>query len=106
MKPAMSSLPRATADRHRRGSAPLSSTAALVLALSFGLAGGYLDVLIIVLAKYFWNTEGYFRTARDFPWTVPAGHALLLLIPGVAVAVLNRRPRSISLRAGTWLFAS
>ena len=29
-----------------------------------------------------WNEEGYFRSGRDFPWSVPVGHAVLLLIPG------------------------
>jgi hypothetical protein len=80
--------------------------AAVLLAISIGLVGGYLDLLIIVLRKYFWNPEGYFRTARDFPWTVPLGHALLLLIPGLVVAAVNRRPRKISLRVASWLFGS
>ena len=102
----MSNSPRRAADRNRLSSAPLSSTAAVVLALAFGLAGGYLDLLIIVFRKYCWNPEGYFRTARDFPWSVPAGHALLLLVAGSVVAVLNLRPRSISLRKGSWLFAT
>ena len=51
----------------------LSSTAAVALAIALGLIGGYLDVAIIVLKKYFWNEEGTFGTGSDFPWSVPAG---------------------------------
>jgi arylsulfatase A-like enzyme len=105
-KAALGNLSRKTVDRQRPGPVPLTSTAAIALALAFGLAGGYLDLLIIVLRKYCWNPEGFFRTARDFPWTVPAGHALLLLVAGLVVAVMNRRPQSISLRMGTWIFAT
>ncbi len=84
----------------------LSPTGAILLAISFGLCGGYLDLGVILFKKLCWNAEGYFRTARDFPWTVPVGHAVLLLIPGVVVATMNRiRPRLVSLRAGASLFA-
>ena len=62
---------------------------------------------IIVFKKFFWNPEGYYRTARDFPWSVPVGHAVLMVIPGVVVAAVNRlRPGLVSLRAGSWLFAT
>jgi arylsulfatase A-like enzyme len=80
---------------------------AILLAISFGLCAGYLDVAIIVLKKFLWNPEGYYRSARDFPWSVPAGHAALMLVPGLLVAVVSRlRPRLVSLRAGSWLFAT
>ena len=84
----------------------LSPTGAILLAISFGLCGGFLDVGLILLKKLCWNAEGYFRAARDFPWTVPIGHAVMLLIPGVVVAIVNRiRPGLVSLRAGASLFA-
>ena len=54
----MSKLPREMADWHQPGPAPLSSTAAVVLALSFGLAGGYLDLLIIVLREVLLEPRG------------------------------------------------
>ena len=51
--------------------------------------------------------RGLFEAARDFPWTVPVAHAVLLLIPGVAIAAVSRlRPRFVSLRAASWLFAT
>ena len=62
---------------------------------------------ITLLGKYCWNKDGFLRTRERFPWTVPAGHAVLLLIPGLVMAALNRlRDRRISLRTGAWLFAS
>ncbi len=68
---------------------------------------GYLDVGILVLKKYLWNSEGYFRTASDFPWTVPLGHAFLMLVLGVMFAVLRPAwPRLFSLRTASWLFAT
>jgi arylsulfatase A-like enzyme len=80
---------------------------AILLALVAGLCAGYLDVLITVLGSYLWNRDGYFRNARDFPWTVPVGHAVLLLVPGLILAVIGARPGGrISLRVGVWLFAA
>ena len=51
--------------------------AALLLAIALGLAGGYLDLVIIVFKKYFWNDLRNFGSGRDFPWSVPVGHAVL-----------------------------
>jgi arylsulfatase A-like enzyme len=87
--------------------APLAPRAAILLAISFGLAGGYLDLVLMLLKRTLVDEDGYFRTGRDFPWTVPVGHALFLMIPGGAVAAVNRRrPGAVSMRAGTWLFAT
>jgi arylsulfatase A-like enzyme len=81
--------------------------AMIVLAVALGLSAGYLDVGILIFKKYCWNSEGYFRTASDFPWTVPLGHAFLMLVPGVMVATLGRRwPRLITVRTTSWLFAT
>ena len=84
----------------------VSPIAAVAVALSFGLCGGFLDVTIIFLSKYFWHNDGYFRTARDFPWTVPLGHAVLLFLPGIVVAAVSLRPRGLPLRTAAWIFAS
>jgi arylsulfatase A-like enzyme len=103
----MTTAPPETAARRPPSRVPLTPVAALLLAISIGLCGGYLDLIIIVLKRFCWNEEGYFRTARDFPWTVPAGHAVLLLIPGLLVAVINvPRRKLVSIRAGAWLFAT
>ena len=73
--------------------------AAILLAISFGLCAGYLDVAIIVFKKFCWNPEGYYRTARDFPWSVPVGHAVLMVIPGLAGG--RREPAPTETRLAT-----
>jgi arylsulfatase A-like enzyme len=86
---------------------PLGPMATVLLAILFGLCAGYLDIGILFFKRYCWNIEGHFRTARDFPWTVPAGHAFLMFVPAVFLAAVNRlRPVPMSLRSGTWLFAT
>ena len=77
------------------------------MAIACGLGAGYLDVAIIVFKKVCWNPEGYYRIARDFPWSVPVGHAVLMTIAGVVVAAACLvRPGIVSTRAGSWLFAT
>ncbi len=86
---------------------PLSSRAAVLLAISIGLCGGYLDLLVMYLVKSFRDEEGYFRTGRDFLWTVPVGHVMLLLFPAVLLAIASRRRRRVpSLDTGAWLLAT
>ncbi len=100
----MSTLPRPIPPARRIS---LSPTAVVLLALSFGLCAGYLDLGIMLFKKVCWDKEGYIRTGRDFLWTVPVGHAVLLMVPGLMVAVVNRlRPRPISPRVVLWLFAT
>ncbi len=70
-----------------------------LLAISLGLCAGYLDLLFMLFKKRWWNPEGYFRSARDFAWTVPVGHAVLLAIAGTAVAAISKAWRDgVSLR--------
>ena len=93
--------------RRRPGRLPLSPAAAVLLAISFGLCGGYLDLGVILFKKLWLNPEGSFRCARDFPWTVPVSQMVLLAIPGGLVAAVNRlRPKSLSLNVASWLFAT
>ena len=48
--------------------------------------------------KSFWDPDGYFRTGRDFLWTVPVGYVVLLMFVAVLLAVFGRRrPRVPSL---------
>jgi arylsulfatase A-like enzyme len=103
----MESIPTKPAVRLRPSRIPLSPTAAVLLAIAFGLCGGYLDLGLILFKKLCLNPEGSFRSARDFPWTVPVSHAVLLVIPGVVVAAVNRiRPKLVSLKGAAWLFAT
>jgi arylsulfatase A-like enzyme len=85
----------------------LSLLTAVLLSVSCGLAGGYLDLLFIVFKKFFWNGLKNYANAADFPWSVPVGHAVLLVVPGVLLGLLSQlRPRPMSLRAASWLFAT
>ena len=103
----MDEIPPETAVGRSPNQFSLSPIATLLLATSFGLCGGYLDLGFMLFKKYFWNPDGYIGSARDFPWSVPAGHAVLLVIPGLAVAATNGvRPGFVSLRVGAWLFAT
>ena len=77
-------------DRRPPGRIALTPLASILLAVALGLCAGYLDVVIIVVKKLCWNPEGHYRIARDFPWSVPVGHAVLLAVPGVLLAAVSR----------------
>ena len=93
--------------RHMRRPCPLTPKTAMILAVGIGLAGGYLDLLMVTVKKYWWSDLGHFENARDFPWSVPVAHVVLLLIPGLLLTAMTRvRPGGLSLRAGTWLLTT
>jgi arylsulfatase A-like enzyme len=86
---------------------PLSPLTAILLPLSCGLAGGYLDLLFIVSKKYFWNGLKNYASPHDFPWSVPVGHMVLFVVPALVLALVTRlRPRPVSLHASSWLFVT
>jgi arylsulfatase A-like enzyme len=89
----------------RRGLSPRS---AMILALWVGLCAGYVDLGIIVAKRFTLNPEASYRAARDFPWTVPVGHMVLAIVPGLAVAAIGmaRRGRGVSLRVAAWFLAT
>src|SRR5262245_58973482 len=88
--------PPERAARRLPGRVPLSASAAVLLAVSFGLCGGYLDLIFMLIRKSCWDQEGFVRSGRDFPWSVPVAHAVLLLIPGAAIAAVSwLRPRFV-----------
>ena len=85
----------------------LSPGSTVLLAIAFGLCAGYLDLGIMLFKKIFLHSEGYVRSARDFAWTVPLGHMILVGTVGVVLAAVNGlRPGGISLRVASWLFAT
>jgi arylsulfatase A-like enzyme len=92
-----------------RSPAPIGVSAIVVilLAIACGLAGGYLDLVVMTVKKYFWNDLRYFWSGRDFLWSVPLAHALVLAVVAVLISFVDRlRPRHLSLRAWAWLFAT
>ena len=64
----MESTPTDPAAR-RPGRIPLSPTAAVLLAVSFGLCGGYLDLGLIVFKRLCLNPEGTFRSHLEMAFT-------------------------------------
>jgi arylsulfatase A-like enzyme len=79
----------------------------ILLAIVFGLCAGYLDLGFLLLTRLWWHPEGYLRTARDFAWTVPLGHALLSGAAGLGLAAASAVRRNVvSLRTGTWVLAA
>jgi hypothetical protein len=95
---------RSEQPRHTRTPIPLSPMAAILLAIALGLAAGYLDLVLVICKKYWWSDLGHFESARDFTWSIPVAHVILLLIPGLLLAAMTRvRPRGLSVRTGTWL---
>lgn len=86
---------------------PVRATTALALAIALGLSGGYLDLILISLKKYLWDEQGHFHNARDFPWSVPLVHVLLLLVPGLILALLTRlRGRLLTLHQAASILAT
>ena len=104
----MENTARADADRPTATTQPLGfARPALVLAAWFGLIGGYLDVLMIILKKDAFQASMYYNQGRHFPWVVPLANVAILMAAGVIVVAAARlRPGLISLRAAAWLFAS
>ena len=89
---------------HQRAVSP---STVIMLAISCGLAGGYLDLVFIVSKKFLWNGLKNYANAHDFPWSVPVGHVVLLLIPAALLGGCQwLRPKPISMRAATWLFSA
>ncbi|MHB1560940.1 MAG: sulfatase [Isosphaeraceae bacterium] len=103
----MDPTPPAFPDRPAPPRMALTPSSAVLLAIALGLCGGYLDVGFIVLKRFLLNPEGYYRSPRDFPWTVPLGHAALLVIPGLLIALASWLSRGrMSVFAGVWLMAT
>jgi hypothetical protein len=100
-------VPQRTTRRLARPESRLTLSKAILLAFWCGLAGGYLEILFIVWKKFFSNGLKNYATASDFPWSVPAGHVVLLIVPGVLLGLFSRlRPKPMSLGAASWLFAT
>jgi arylsulfatase A-like enzyme len=85
----------------------LSTAGIILLAIGVGLAGGYLDLVLLVLKKLLWSTTGHYDNGQDFPWSIPVAHAVLLIFAAVPVAIVNRIRRGrLSVRDGSWLLVT
>jgi arylsulfatase A-like enzyme len=93
--------------RRAPGECFLTPSVAVLLAISFGLCAGYIDLFLMLFRKLWWDDEWIYRSGRDFAWTVPTAHVVLLLVVALVIAAVCRlQPRIVSLRAGAWLFAT
>jgi arylsulfatase A-like enzyme len=99
-------LENGRSTRAARREAP-SFTDVACFVIGFGLLGGYLDLLGMLLRSRFWDQNRYFWEGRDFPWTVPVAHVLILSFAAVLVVAVNgRRSVRVSTHAAAWLFAT
>ena len=99
--------PGRTRDAPGAESNSLSPMCTVLLAVTLGVCGGYLDLLVMIFRKYCWNDLRYFWSGSDFPWSVPVVHAVQLGVAGVVVAIVNWvRLKAITLPAMAWLFAA
>jgi hypothetical protein len=90
-------------NRQSQGRIPICPKVAILLAITLGLSGGYLDLVMMIFRKLYWSELRYFGSGRDFVWSVPLVHVVLLLIPGVLLAAISViRTRLVSLAVGWW----
>ncbi len=90
--------------RRATGRQTVSALGVIVLAVACGLAAGYLDVAIVVLKKFLARGPASFGSGADFPWTIPAGHAFLLFVASVPLAIVTKvHRRGVSLQTAAWL---
>src|SRR6185312_10899552 len=59
----------------------------LLLAAGIGLVAGWLDLAMLVVKKRLIDGD-FYRLGEHFVWLVPAGVAVLVLGPGIGLALL------------------
>jgi arylsulfatase A-like enzyme len=71
----------------------------LLVAAWIGLTAGFLDLGLMVLKKRM-TDDGFYRLGDDFPWAIPTTVGVLVLLPGMALAlVAGLRRRALPLGA-------
>src|SRR6187399_1378779 len=58
----------------------------LLIALWMGLVGGFLDVGVLILKQHLAG-DRFLRLGDHFFWLIPAGDAVLIVVPGLFLAV-------------------
>jgi arylsulfatase A-like enzyme len=110
----MSGLPAVFEEAAPTGSSSLVSATTrpgllslLMLAAWFGLVGGYFDLGMIFLKKDLAHAALFYQQGRNFRWVVPVANLIVMMVPGLLVAVLTRlRPGLVSLRSASFIFAT
>jgi arylsulfatase A-like enzyme len=75
------------------------------LALWIGLIAGYLDLGLLIVNKRLINPD-FYRLGGDFPWIIPTGVTILVLIPALVLALIARmRNGAIPLGVAVWFLS-
>jgi hypothetical protein len=84
--------PEVREAEERSGSERPAPATVLLLAIWIGLTAGFLDLGGLVVRKCLIDGE-FYRLGHGFPWIIPTGVATLVLVPGVALALVARLRR-------------
>jgi len=82
-------------DRETAGAAPTLRTAPatiLLVALWIGLTAGFLDLGVMILKRRM-TGDDFTRLGDHFHWIIPAAVGVLLLLPGIVLALIARLRR-------------
>jgi arylsulfatase A-like enzyme len=82
-----------------RATHALSATPATIVlvALWIGLGAGFLDLGLMVVRKRLFDVD-FYRLSDHFRWIIPAGVSVLVLVPGLALAMIDvLRPGRVTL---------
>ncbi len=92
------------AEATPRSQGPTAATV-LLLAIWIGLTAGFLDLGLLLIRKRLIEGDAI-RLGEGFPWLIPAGVTVLVLLPGFPLALLARLRRGRgSLGPTVWLLA-
>ncbi len=81
--------PRARADGENSRPIRIGVATILVLAAWIGLIAGFLDLGLMMIKRRVIE-EDFYRLGGDFPWLIPSGVAVLVLVPAIVVCLIAR----------------
>src|SRR5579883_1386070 len=82
-----------TADQEPWPVVGASPTPTLRLAAGIGLVAGWLDLGMMVVKKRLIDGD-FYRLGEHFVWLIPTGVAVLVLLPGIVLALIARLRRT------------
>ena len=83
----------------------VTSVTILLLATWIGLIAGYLDLGIMVIHKRLAGGV-FYRLGSDFPWLIPVGVTILVLVPAIVLVLIARlRGQPVRLGLAVWLLS-
>ena len=82
--------PAAFEPRAATPESSLSPWGALALAAWFGVVGGVIDLGIIFAKTDLFHATLYYEQGKHFRWIVPLANLVVMMVPGVFVAAINR----------------